>query len=288
MTQPQPPLLDEVEKYLKWEYENGLSYVEMAPFVPPEIPVTAPVADNKVDKSPVSEMAPSNIVADARPGSVLPRLSVPGRIPAVEAPAPNGNGAAIAQAMARLRREWVGCTRCPLCQKRHNFVFGEGNLQPRLLFVGEGPGENEDLQGRPFVGKAGELLTNLIKAMGLRRELVFITNIVKCRPPNNRDPQPDEVAACNPLLQRQIALLHPEVMVALGKPAAHLLLNSTAPISKLRGHWYDYHGIPLLPTFHPAYLLRNPADKGLIWADMCQVLVKLGLPVPSLGRKSRS
>ncbi len=270
-----PPLISEIDKYLKWEWENGLRYVDLPEFIPPQLPKR-------------EEAVPLPLVTAPREPVRLPKLTIP---PDPEPAESGASGPEVvdnrAKAMARLRHEWANCQSCPLAATRHNFVFGEGNFTPRLLFVGEGPGENEDLQGRPFVGRAGELLTNLIKAMGLRREAVFITNIVKCRPPGNRDPAAEEVAACSPLLKKQIALLKPEVMVALGKPATHMLLNTTLPISKLRGTWQTYQDIPLMPTFHPAYLLRNPKDKGLIWADMCAVLQKLGLPVPDITRRTR-
>jgi DNA polymerase len=144
------------------------------------------------------------------------------------------------------------------------------------MFVGEGPGRDEDLQGEPFVGRAGQLLTDIItKGIGLKREDVYIANVVKCRPPDNRNPEADEVAACEPFLKKQIDLVRPEIIVALGKFAVQALLQSNAPISKLRGHWHRYHGIKLMPTFHPAYLLRNPADKKLVWEDIKKVIQEM-------------
>jgi len=165
------------------------------------------------------------------------------------------------------------CRRCKLCSGRTNVVFGVGSPRARLMFVGEGPGRDEDLQGEPFVGRAGQLLTDIItKGMGLKREDVYIANVVKCRPPENRNPEPDEVAACEPFLKKQIELVRPEVIVALGKFAVQTLLRSKVPISRLRGNWHSYHGIPLMPTFHPAYLLRNPGDKKLVWEDIKKVI----------------
>jgi DNA polymerase len=150
----------------------------------------------------------------------------------------------------------------------------------RLMFVGEGPGQDEDRLGEPFVGRAGKLLTEIItKGMRLAREDVYIANVVKCRPPQNRNPEPDEVGACEPFLLRQIQIIAPEVIVALGKFAAQTLLRTTTPITRLRGVWHDYHGIPLMPTFHPAYLLRNPGDKRLVWEDVKQVMGVLGITV---------
>jgi uracil-DNA glycosylase len=180
------------------------------------------------------------------------------------------------------------CTKCPLCRTRNRTVFGQGNPAARLVFVGEGPGHEEDMQGLAFVGKAGQLLTKMIDAMGLTREEVFICNIVKCRPPNNRDPAPDEVAACWPYLDEQLRIIQPEVIVALGKPASQTLLRSTDSIGRLRGQWHDYYtsgspmvgdATPLMPTFHPAYLLRSPGEKGKAWNDIKMVMARLGLPV---------
>ena len=184
-----------------------------------------------------------------------------------------GSGAA---SLEELRAAIGDCRRCNLCGGRTNLVFGVGNPQARLMFVGEGPGRDEDLQGEPFVGRAGQLLTDIItKGMGLKREDVYIANVVKCRPPENRNPEPDEVASCEPFLKRQIDLIRPEIIVALGKFAVQTLLQSKAPISKLRGNWHRYHGIQLMPTFHPAYLLRNPADKKLVWEDIKKVIKEL-------------
>jgi len=181
-----------------------------------------------------------------------------------------------------LRAAIGDCQRCKLAPGRTNLVFGVGNPEARLVFVGEGPGRDEDLRGEPFVGRAGQLLTEIItKGMGIRREDVYICNVVKCRPPENRNPEPDEVEACEPFLRRQLELIGPEVIVALGKFAVQTLLRSKTPITKLRGQWFDYHGIKLLPTFHPAYLLRNPGDKRLVWHDIQQVMQVLGLPLPA-------
>jgi len=164
-----------------------------------------------------------------------------------------------------------------LHQGRHNIVFGVGNARARLMFVGEAPGEDEDRQGFPFVGKAGQLLTKMIEAMGLKRDDVYICNTVKCRPPNNRNPEPDELDACEPFLKGQLAAVRPEVIVTLGKFAAQSLLREGTPITRLRGNWRQYEGIPVMPTFHPAYLLRSPQEKGKSWADLQEVMKKLGL-----------
>ena len=161
------------------------------------------------------------------------------------------------------------CTRCKLCTLgRSQIVFGVGHAKARLMFVGEAPGEDEDKRGEPFVGRAGQLLTKIIEAIGLSREQVYIANVIKCRPPNNRNPEPDEVAACEPFLFRQIDVIQPSVIVPLGKFAAQCLLRTTDPITRLRGRRFDYRGTTLIPTFHPAYLLRNPSAKREVWEDM--------------------
>ena len=161
------------------------------------------------------------------------------------------------------------CTRCKLCTLgRSQIVFGIGNPKARLMFVGEAPGEEEDERGEPFVGRSGQLLTKIIEAIGLSREQVYIANVIKCRPPNNRNPEPDEVAACEPFLFRQIDVINPTVIVPLGKFAAQCLLKTTDPITRLRGRRFDYRGTTLIPTFHPAYLLRNPSAKREVWDDM--------------------
>jgi uracil-DNA glycosylase family 4 len=196
-----------------------------------------------------------------------------------EGPAAAFSGSA--KTLQQVREEIGDCKRCRLCEKRNTIVFGVGNPRARVLFVGEGPGADEDAQGIPFVGKAGQLLTDIIgKGMGLRRADVYIANVVKCRPPGNRVPQPDEVAACLPFLDAQIAAIRPEVIVALGATALQALLAAPAQITKVRGTWTDYRGVPLMPTFHPSYLLRNPAAKREVWQDIQAVMQKLGLPLP--------
>jgi len=177
-------------------------------------------------------------------------------------------------------REVLGdCKRCKLHLGRTNLVFGEGATKASLVFVGEGPGRDEDLQGRPFVGEAGGLLTKIIKAMGLTRESVYICNVVKCRPPHNRDPEPDEIAACIPFLERQIRLISPKVICTLGRVAAQGLLGQEFKITRQRGEWYSFKDIPLMPTYHPAYLLRNQAAKRDVWEDVKKIMQRLGLEV---------
>ncbi|HQI27970.1 MAG TPA: uracil-DNA glycosylase [Sedimentisphaerales bacterium] len=184
------------------------------------------------------------------------------------------------------------CRRCGLGGTRINAVPGEGNPRTRILFVGEAPGADEDVQGRPFVGRAGQLLDKIIEACGLKRQDVFIANILKCRPPDNRDPRPDEIVNCLPFLQRQIEILNPEVIVALGAHAARTLLNTNQGIGQLRGEFQEYCNgigrppIKLIATYHPAYLLRSytPDNRRRVWEDMKKVLVELGLPVPERGK----
>jgi uracil-DNA glycosylase len=183
------------------------------------------------------------------------------------------------ETLAVVRDDLGDCTRCPLCRSRTHIVFGEGNPNAGLVFVGEGPGFEEDRSGRPFVGAAGQLLTKIIAAMNLTREAVYICNIVKCRPPDNRNPQPDEIRACLPFLKRQLAAIRPRVICALGGVAAATLLETDASISRLRGRFHDFMGIPLMPTFHPAYLLRNPDQKRKVWEDIQQIMKKLQTPV---------
>jgi DNA polymerase len=177
-------------------------------------------------------------------------------------------------------REALGeCARCKLAGGRKHLVFGVGNPGAELMFVGEGPGADEDRQGEPFVGRAGQLLTKMIEAMGFRREEVYIANVVKCRPPENRNPEPDEMDACEPFLRRQIAAVKPKAIVALGKIAAQRLLRDPTPISRLRGRWFELEGVRLMPTFHPAYLLRSPEEKKKAWEDLQLVMKELGKPV---------
>jgi uracil-DNA glycosylase len=180
-----------------------------------------------------------------------------------------------------IRTDLGECTRCKLHKTRNKIVFGDGSPKADLVFVGEGPGHDEDIQGLPFVGRAGKLLTQMIEAMGLQRKDVYICNVVKCRPPENRMPERDEIAACSPFLIRQIDAIHPKVIVCLGATAAQMLLNTNRSISAFRGEWLEYRGTRLLATYHPAYLLRNPAAKSEVWKDLQKVMAVLGLKAKS-------
>ena len=195
--------------------------------------------------------------------------------PAVPASAPSA-APSERRTLDEIRRELGDCKRCPLCNGRTQIVFGSGNPRAQLVFVGEAPGADEDQQGVPFVGKAGQLLTKMIEAMKFTRDDVYICNVVKCRPPENRNPEPDEIAACEPFLKAQVASVRPKVIVTLGKFAAQALLKDQTAITRLRGQWREYEGIPLMPTFHPAYLLRVPTEKKLAWGDLQEVMKKLG------------
>jgi DNA polymerase len=229
---------------------------------------------------PVSE-APVVVVRPA-PGPGAPDVSV--RAPADSPPAAPVEATVQAPSagepprLDEVRRALGDCKRCKLCSGRKNLVFGVGNPKARLVFVGEGPGAEEDNQGIPFVGAAGQLLTKMIVAMGYTRDEVYICNVVKCRPPGNRNPEPDEIEACQPFLEAQLNAIRPSVIIALGKFAAQTLLRTDTPITRLRGQWREYVGVPLMPTFHPAYLLRNPAEKKAAWTDLQAVMARFPKP----------
>ena len=192
------------------------------------------------------------------------------------------------ETLEQIRKDLGDCQRCKLGATRKKLVFGVGNPKARLVFIGEGPGADEDEKGEPFVGDAGRMLNRIITAMGLQREEVYICNVVKCRPPQNRNPEKDEIATCSPFLLRQLQSVRPEVIVALGTFAAQSVLDTKEPISKLRGRFRDFHGIPLMPTYHPSYLLRSGGNSDsfwTVWDDMTQVLRLLKLPVPDKARK---
>jgi uracil-DNA glycosylase len=182
--------------------------------------------------------------------------------------------------LERIREDLGECTRCKLHKSRSRIVFGDGNPRAKLVFVGEGPGQEEDRQGLPFVGRAGKLLTQMIEAMGLERKDVYICNVVKCRPPSNRTPENDETSTCQPFLERQLAVIRPKVIVCLGNVASQALLGGGEPMARVRGKWFKWRGTKLMPTYHPAYLLRNPNAKGIVWEDLQKVMAELGLELP--------
>jgi DNA polymerase len=217
--------------------------------------------------------------AEARVAPGSPRASMN------EPTLPDANEAALSSdpvsALRQIREDIGDCTRCRLHkQGRKQIVFGVGNPRADLMFIGEAPGADEDIQGEPFVGRAGQLLTNMIKAMGLSREDVYIANIIKCRPPNNRTPERDECQTCSPFLMRQIEVVAPKAIVALGAVAAKTLLAINAPMSELRGRWYDFRGTKLAVTYHPAFLLRDPRQKKETWKDLQMVMKELGPKAP--------
>ncbi len=189
----------------------------------------------------------------------------------------SGQGESNKKTLTDIRADLGDCRRCKLCESRNSIVFGQGAENARLVFVGEGPGAAEDRQGQPFVGAAGQLLTKIIQAIKMTREDVYICNIIKCRPPGNRNPQPDEIAACVPFLKRQLQVIAPDYICALGSFAAKTLLDTETPVSRLRGRLHDYMGIQLLPTYHPAYLLRNPERKRDVWEDMKLLMRSMGI-----------
>ena len=221
------------------------------------------------------------VVAEGPTTSGLRKPETPAaleREPEAVGPRPGAEGLKV------VRADLGDCQRCKLAPSRTKLVFGVGNPNADLLFVGEAPGADEDAQGEPFVGKAGQLLTKMIEAMGYRREDVYICNVLKCRPPGNRNPEPDEVAACEPFLKRQLGAIRPRMIVALGKFAVQCLLRDDSPISRLRGNFRTYEGIQLMPTFHPAYLLRDPSKKKLAWQDLKDVnaaLARVGVTPPN-------
>ena len=239
-------LVEDLGNYLEYQRDEGVVRVE----------VDRAVLSALVEEPRVTPVAPSE--------------------PVVSTPIPNDF-----KSLDEIVKHVSACRSCPLCQTRTNTVPGEGNADaPDIMFIGEGPGADEDAQGRPFIGKAGQLLTKMIVAMGYNREELFIANVVKCRPPNNRAPLPEEMEACLPYLQQQVGLIKPKVIVGLGATAIKGLLGKTAGITRLRGTWQEYQGIKLMPTFHPSYLLRDPSKKKVVWQDLKLVLKELGKEPP--------
>lgn len=238
-----------------------------------------------VSSAPPATIRQESSLRDRKAEVVLPvAASLPPRVGPVIAP----SGPSLFDVVDKVQddtllkiREDIGdCTRCKLHKGRNKIVFGDGSAKAQLVFVGEGPGADEDAQGLPFVGRAGKLLTQMIEAMGLQRKDVYICNVVKCRPPENRTPEPDEVATCSPYLFRQIDVINPKVLVCLGAVAAKTLLETNRGITQFRGQWLEWRGRKLIATYHPAYLLRNPNAKSEVWKDLQKVMVELGLHPP--------
>ena len=236
-----------------------------------------PLAERVGDHQPQLSSSAEHTSQEDRP--IAPRKPFPAS-PEIGATVPAADRAKF---LALIREDIGDCTRCALHKGRNKIVFGDGSPTARLMFVGEGPGADEDAQGIPFVGKAGQLLNNMIAAMGLKREEVYIANVVKCRPPGNRTPEPDEANTCSPFLFRQIDVVRPQVLVALGATAATYLLGARQPLAGLRGRVHAFRGMQLIVTYHPAYLLRDPRQKKEAWADLQIAMRELGLKPPGKG-----
>lgn len=294
-------LLDSTIEHLQSLKSQGVRFVSVSPETLATLSEAPRVAARKAAVPVPARLVPAPIAppAPVTPKPVLPKPA-PAAIQATPAATEPAVGAAPlspeakAAAFAELRERALVCVKCPhLAAARKHVVFGVGNINAELMFVGEAPGADEDEQGEPFVGKAGQLLTKIIQTMGLSRDSVYIANILKCRPDTpgqsagNRKPTAEEMQTCIPYLQEQIDLIRPKLLVALGATAVEGLLGKTVGITKLRGNWQTYRGIPLMPTYHPAYLLRNQAlsEKRRVWEDMLQVMEKLGM---SISEKQRN
>lgn len=293
-------IVEETRRHLEWLRDAGITAIPRgaveparpafsrpggAPstgFVPSAPPQRAPVAPPTPPAPPPRPAAMPAVPAPPPPVAPPPVAAAPVRPP----PAPVAAAPVVENRVPLLKaiRDDIGdCTRCRLCAGRKNIVFGQGNVNAELLFVGEGPGADEDASGQAFVGRAGELLTKMIGAMGYAREQVYICNIVKCRPPDNRKPEPDEIDKCRPFVEQQIRVVRPKVIVALGATATQSLLRSSVGITKLRNTWQQWEGIPVMPTFHPSYLLRAPDEKRKAWDDLKLVMARLGKQAPPRG-----
>jgi DNA polymerase len=247
--------------------EQRLEPPAIANFSTPELQKEATLP--KPAGKPVSQKTAPVVMPVIPKSASLPVVAGPSLFEAVDK--------IVGDTLLKVREDLGECTRCKLHSTRHTIVFGDGNPKAQLVFVGEGPGADEDAQGLPFVGRAGKLLTQMIEAMGLQRKDVYICNVVKCRPPGNRQPEEDEVSTCSPFLFRQIDAIAPKVIVCLGAVAAKTLLRTNRGISQFRGEWLEFRGRKLLATYHPAYLLRNPAAKSEVWKDLQKVMAVLGL-----------
>jgi uracil-DNA glycosylase len=256
-----------------------------------DVPVNQQISyeESALPKSTRKLESPAIVSAQPTPRVALPPpLRLPDSLPVPAGPSlfeafdkvPDDN-------LLKIRTDLGECTRCKLHKTRNKIVFGDGNPKAQLVFVGEGPGHDEDMQGLPFVGRAGKLLTQMIEAMGLQRQDVYICNVVKCRPPENRAPERDEVEQCSPFLLRQIDAIAPKVIVCLGSTAAQTILATTRGISQFRGQWLEFRGRKLMATYHPAYLLRNPSAKSEVWKDLQKVMAVLGLE-PKRGKSAEA
>jgi len=287
---PPESLQQKIEERLRYYEDLGIrlfyrdrvsaaAAVRLAPAVSTAAPTTAST-ENPLPK-PIAKPLPPKPAAAA----VAPRI-----VPIITKSAPSlfeSVDKIKDDTLLKIREDIGDCTRCKLHKGRNKIVFGDGSPKADLVFIGEGPGADEDYQGLPFVGRAGKLLTQMIEAMGLRRQDVYICNVVKCRPPENRTPEPDEVSTCSPFLLRQIDVLRPKVIVCLGAVAAKTLLETPRGISQFRGQWLEWRGRKLIATYHPAYLLRNPNAKGEVWKDLQKVMAELGLQPPKKSKSSQ-
>ncbi|MFU8781047.1 MAG: uracil-DNA glycosylase [Kiritimatiellia bacterium] len=266
-------ILGDTAAYIAWELEEGETTAEVSREVLNEL--SMPDTSGSAERRKPSAAKPAVPVAPP-PATVV--VEPASQLPASPARPETGNAAAL----LALANTVKVCTACPLHKDRKQAVPGQGNPTPEILFVGEAPGADEDEQGLAFVGRAGQLLTKMIEAMGYTREEVFIANVNKCRPPNNRKPLREEMDACLPYLRQQVAILKPKVIVAMGATAVEGLVPESVSqkISALRGNWLSFEGTPLMPTYHPAYLLRNPSMKKPVWEDLQTVLKRLGRPIP--------
>jgi uracil-DNA glycosylase len=263
---------DQLKAWLAYFEDLGLS-----PFYTDRAALELPVGQEFLR---VPAAAPSLILPRATASPALPVIS-PAAVPLVAAPSLFDSVDRVEGDSLEKIREFIGdCQRCKLCKGRNKIVFGDGNPRAELVFIGEGPGHDEDVQGLPFVGRAGKLLTQMIEAMGLGRQDVYIANVVKCRPPENRLPEKDEISTCAPFLVRQLDVIRPKAIVCLGNCASQTLIGTNKSISHFRGQWFDYRGARLIATYHPAYLLRNPAAKSEVWNDLKKVMSFLGLKPP--------
>jgi len=264
---------EKLKSWLRYYEDLGIGpfYRDRAPrYMATEEPVA------KTEQKDAIEVASAESALPAQTRAAAPKFHLVGRGPSLFEAAERVEG----DSLEGICGELAGCTRCKLHRRRTNIVFGVGNPHAELVFVGEGPGHDEDVQGIPFVGRAGQLLNQMIIAMGIKRDDVYIANVVKCRPPENRTPEKDEIATCMPFLMRQLANINPKVIVSLGSVAAQALLNTNKSISHFRGQWFDFRGAKLMATYHPAYLLRNPHAKPEVWADLKKVMAYLGLTPP--------
>jgi len=293
MNDPYNQLLDSAIQHLQELKDRGVKFVSVSPEAIRGLSAPGPLRTSR-SSSPGASIQPA---AQSKTSAEVPRAAaaVPEKIEAshfsvsrafLKNPSSSLTPEAKLAAFADLHRRASACVKCAhLASSRKNVVFGVGDINARLMFIGEAPGADEDIQGEPFVGKAGQLLTKMIAAMGLSRETVYIANILKCRPDTpgqrygNRKPTPEEMQTCIPFLHEQIDLIQPGVIVALGGTAVEGLLGKAIPVTRLRGNWHSYRNIPMMPTFHPSYLLRSPWEKRKAWEDMLQVMDKLQIPI---------